>query len=225
MPDFDDDRHDRHDPPAPPADGTGTPTGSIELVRRAQAGDGSALDSLFERYYVRVRKIVRLRLGPKLRAKLESLDITQDTFYQAVRAFDRFEMRDESSLINWLSRIAENQVKAAADYHDALKRDAARVPTPLGPGQDSEDAGLDVPDEGKPTLDALVDDEDVTAIESCMDELREEYREVIVHRDYAGASWERIAAWIGVPTADAARMRYARAVADLSHLVRKRQGS
>ena len=64
-------------------------TRSVELVRRAQAGERPALERLFERYYDRVRRIVRARLGPELRLRVESVDILQETFTAAVGSFDR----------------------------------------------------------------------------------------------------------------------------------------
>ncbi len=59
---------------------TEDPCHSVELVHLAQAGDQNALNELFDRYYERVRSIVRLRLGKKLRLATESGDILQDTF-------------------------------------------------------------------------------------------------------------------------------------------------
>jgi hypothetical protein len=41
-------------------------------------------------------------------------------------------MREEASLINWLSRLAERQIIAAADYHGAKKRDNRRNVTLSG---------------------------------------------------------------------------------------------
>ena len=55
-------------------------TQSLDLVRSAQNGDGGALNLLFERYYERVRRVVRMRLGNKLRQEMDSGDILQETF-------------------------------------------------------------------------------------------------------------------------------------------------
>ena len=74
------------------SDSTQEKPGSVFLVRQAQDGDLEALGRLFERYYDRVRKIVRARLGRNLRAAVDSVDVMQDTFVAAVQAFDRFEM-------------------------------------------------------------------------------------------------------------------------------------
>src|SRR5262245_56509643 len=122
-------------------------THSLDLVLRAQDGDSQALNRLFERYYERVRRIVRLRLGHKLRESVDSGDILQETFIAAVRSIDNFEMREEASLINWLSRLAERQIIAAADYHGAKKRDQRRNVSLSGqPGQ-SASLPIAFPDE------------------------------------------------------------------------------
>src|SRR6188508_1792771 len=102
-------------------------TESIELVRRAQRGDRDSLDRLFDRYYARVRGVVRVRLGERLREFLESGDIVQETFAQALASFDRFEVRDEARLLDWLARLAENRIRDAAKVRATQKRDPARV--------------------------------------------------------------------------------------------------
>jgi RNA polymerase sigma-70 factor (ECF subfamily) len=198
-------------------------TRSVELVNRAQGGDEAALNQLFDRYYERVRRIVRLRLGRKLRSALESGDILQETFAQAVQAFDGFEMRDEASLINWLSKLAERQIIAAADYHGAKKRDRAREVRPRSSSGDSPGSGMSFAFAGDATapIDRLSEDEQVEIVEGCIRELPEEYRELIILRDYAGASWESVAEQTGRPSAAAARMMHARALVELGKFVRQ----
>jgi hypothetical protein len=56
---------------------------SLALFRRAQGGDGGALNELFERYYDRIYRIVRIRMGAKLRGVLESHDIVQQKIGRA----------------------------------------------------------------------------------------------------------------------------------------------
>lgn len=199
---------------------------SIDLVRRAQGGDDGALDALIERYYERVRRIVRLRLGRGLRRYLDSEDILQGTFIGAVRAFDRFEMRDESSLLHWLGKIAEHQIKDAADYHYAQKRDGRRQQGLVGrgSGDSSDEYTLELAGNGTPPLDEIIDGEHLDAIEEAIPELREDYREVILLHDYEGASWATVAEIMGSPSPDAARMHYARAITELTRLVRKGKG-
>lgn len=198
-------------------------TQSLDLVLRAQEGDAHALNRLIERYYGRVRRIVRLRLGSKLRESVDSEDILQETFFAAVRAFENFEMREEASLINWLSRLAERQIIAAADYHGAKKRDHGRnvsltqtnVPT------QSVRVPIDHMDETTLPIEKLANHEETELVESCLDRLPEEYRELILLRNYAGASWESVAEETNRPSAAAARMMHARAVIELGKLLRE----
>jgi len=198
---------------------------SIDLVKQAQTGDNRALDALIARYYDRVRRIVRLRLGRNLRRYLDSEDILQGTFIGAVKAFDRFEMRDESSLLHWLSKIAEHQIKDAADYHYAQKRDGRRE-QPLRvakPSDTTDELVFDPADEYHPPIDELVAGERIEAIEAAIADLREDYREVILMRNYEGASWASVAELMESPSPDAARMHYARAITELTRLIRERK--
>ena len=198
-------------------------TRSLELVLRAQQGDEAALNRLCERYYDRVRRIVRLRLGARLRESIDSGDILQETFLAAVRSLDSFEMREEASLINWLSRLAERQIIAAADYHGAKKRDTRRNVSLSGPVHEARSATISIaiPD-GRDTrpLDVLAGREEQKIVEKCLEDLPEEYRELILLRNYAGASWESVAEETGRPSAAAARMMHARALVELGKLVR-----
>ena len=198
-------------------------TQSLDLVLRAQEGDQGALNRLCERYYDRVRRIVRLRLGARLRETVDSGDILQETFMAAVRSLESFEMREEASLINWLSRLAERQIIAAADYHGAKKRDQRRnvsLTSSLDSSQNLRTSTL--PDDRAPLpLDATASEEEQRIVEDCLHRLPEEYRELILLRNYAGASWETVAEETGRPSPAAARMMHARAMIELGKLVRE----
>src|SRR5215813_2709233 len=88
---------------------------SVNLVRRAQDGDREALGALVLRYQDRVRRLVRIRMGPQFDGVLDSLDLSQDTWLAAMRGLGGLQARDHSGIIAWLARIAENQVLDAAD--------------------------------------------------------------------------------------------------------------
>lgn len=198
-------------------------TRTMDLLRRAQDGNRDALEALFARYYERVRRIVRLRLGRGLRHRLDSGDILQETFLDALKAFDRFEMRDEAAFIHWLSRIAEHQIRDAADYHGAQKREAGRE-VPLHAPSDATFVGFDPIAGGLQPPDAVAVDEQTALVEQCLEQLPDEYRELIILRDYVGLSWDEIAQQTGRPSPDAARMKHATAVLELAKLVRKAGG-
>jgi RNA polymerase sigma-70 factor (ECF subfamily) len=200
-------------------------TRSLELVQRAQEGDREALDRLLERHSARVLAIVRFRLGPRLRQSVESGDILQETFLAAVKAFPTFEMRDEGSLIHWLAKLVERQIIAQADYHGAKKREAARrVPldrTRTGSSPLSNSVSVLHADQTTAPLEKLERAEERALVERAMAELPEEYRELLILRNYAGSSWESVAEETGRPSAAAARMMHARAMLELAKLLRQ----
>ena len=166
---------------------------------------------------------MRLRLGARLRETIDSGDILQETFLAAVRSLDSFEMREEASLVNWLSRLAERQIIAAADYHGAKKRDRRRnvsLTASIGDSQSIRTMST-LPDDRSPLpLEATATEEEQKIVEDCLQRLPEEYRELILLRNYAGASWETVAEETGRPSAAAARMMHARAMIELGKLVR-----
>ncbi len=195
-------------------------TVSLELVRRAQDGEKDALNRLLERYYERVRRIVRVRLGRNLRECVDSGDILQETFIAAIKSFERFEMRDEASLINWLSKLAQHQIIAAADFHGAKKRDHKRTVPLQSTGSTTENPAARSATEAPRPLDELADAEQSEIVEESIRNLPEEYRELIILRNYAGATWETVAAETHRPSAAAARMMHARAIIELGKLVK-----
>lgn len=198
-------------------------TETLDLVRKSHDGDNQALNRLFERYYARVLKVVRLRLGQKLRRRVDSMDILQDTFATAVRKFDKFEMRNDASFINWLSKLAENTIHDNAERHSAKMRDPDRE-VGLQVKQDGQttelsiDAGFAVP------LDQMVRNEEQDILDECIEALPERYRECIVLRNYVGMSFREIAEETGRPTEGAARMMHAKAMAELVEAVEAKRG-
>ncbi len=195
--------------PLPPSEPE-APT--VELVRRTQQGDAAAREALFARYGGRVLAIARARLGAKLRGALDSGDILQEALLEALRGLERFEMRDESSLIRWLAQLVEHRITARASYHGAAKRAAPLVPMEGARELASHHAG--------PATELELR-ESSASVHSALAELPERQRELVLLRDYAGASWDEIATSIGAPTAAAARMLHSRALVKLGELLRK----
>lgn len=198
-------------------------TQTFDLVQRAQAGDNTALGRLLDRYRARVRRIVRLRLGTRLRNVVESEDVLQETFTQAIRAFDHFDARDEASLINWLCRIVENTIAGLADYHFAKRRNPARQ-LPLDADDEGRLADAVADAHPGPKTQALAA-EDARLLDECIAQLPEQYREIIILRDFLGLGWEDVAREHGRPSADAARMMHAKALLELQRCYRRRTKS
>jgi RNA polymerase sigma-70 factor (ECF subfamily) len=69
--------------------------------------------------------IARLRLGPRLRAKVESSDIVQETLLDAHKAWDQFRGSTDAELMAWLRQILFHNVADAAKAQKKAKRDVA----------------------------------------------------------------------------------------------------
>ncbi|MEQ1892264.1 MAG: sigma-70 family RNA polymerase sigma factor [Planctomycetota bacterium] len=207
-------------PPQPSAGDTTPPglTASLELVTRAQAGDGEARERLFARYYPRVFRIVRARLGVGLRALESPEDIVQNTFLAALAALERFEAREDAALIDWFARLTENQIRTAAKYHEALKRSGRAQAVEDGPD------ALEPAAPGSTPLEALTQAEEARLLDECIAELPEEEREALVLREHADASWALIAERLARPSEGAARELHRRAQLRLMERFRHRTG-
>lgn len=184
---------------------------TIDLVQRTQAGDPAAREALFARYRERVLAIARVRLSARLRATVESGDILQEALLEAVRGIDRFEMRDESSLIRWLAVLVERRLIATARRESTLKRSGHPQPLVTDPaGQASE------------PVDELGKLETTDLVHAALAALPERSRELVLLRDYAGSTWESIAQELDFSSPDAARMMHARALVKLGSELRAR---
>jgi RNA polymerase sigma-70 factor (subfamily 1) len=194
---------------------------SFALFRQAQAGELTAFDRLFGRYYNRVHAIVRARLGPGLRRELESDDILNEAMIQAIQGFDKFEVSSKSKLIALFAGIVENRIKAAARHARAAKRNRAveraldHVQTSLSNGSIRLEP---IADTSLP-IEKAAKGEQRSRLHEAMAQLSDDQRRAIALREYAEASWQEIAEELGQPTPDAARMFHARALVQLKKLM------
>ena len=101
-------------------------TASLVLLERYQGGDEAALNKLMTRYYPRVERIVRARMGGFLRSRMEVEDVLQQVFVRAMRDMGGLELREDAALIHWLARLVENELANLARNQKAIKRDARR---------------------------------------------------------------------------------------------------
>src|SRR5262245_46860840 len=71
--------------------------GSIvdKLLERAKAGDGGAIGILMARHRDRLKRMVELRMDPRLRARLDPSDVVQEGAIEVARRLPEF-LRDRS---------------------------------------------------------------------------------------------------------------------------------
>lgn len=196
---------------------------TLELVRRVHQGDRDAREELFTRYYPRVLHAVRQRLGPRLRAKVEVEDVVQDSFYKVLRKLPEFQISGDNCFTHWITQVVIREIYALAERYHTDKRNPDRE-VPLDPrsGDDSSDHSDEPADTSLGPSTKAIHAERIEEVQEELEKLPELQRELILCHIADRGSWEEIARWTGLPTAQAARMQYARSVVRLNRLLRQR---
>lgn len=188
-----------------------------QLVTLAQQGDRSALDQLYGVYGERVLRIIRIRMGSELRSKLESMDLVQDVLMSALRDLGDFTYTNEGDFLRWLGKIAENRIRDNLDKLHAGKRDI-RKETPLYDDTSrSRDDRARVLEPARNTTPSVIFSrrEELDKLETAIDKLKPEYRQVIVWAKIDRLSYREIGDRLG-KSADAAGHLLLRAMVALT---------
>src|SRR5262245_6692616 len=83
-----------------------TTLSATKLLSQLQAGDETAFETLFLRYYERLYRLIFQLLGNQADAE----DITQQVFLKLYHAPDRIQLQaDETNVLGWLYRVAVNE--------------------------------------------------------------------------------------------------------------------
>lgn len=98
-----------------------------DLLRRAKAGDATALDALFARYRDRLRMMVRLRLDYRVARRLDPSDVLQEAFLDMARRFPEYAAAPAVPFYVWLRALAGQRLIDLHRQHlGAQMRDAGQ---------------------------------------------------------------------------------------------------
>jgi RNA polymerase sigma-70 factor (ECF subfamily) len=178
------------------------------LLRSAKDGSDEALNRLLERCAGKLLALIRLRLDRDLRARLESRDILNASLMKAFQSLESFESSDAASLMGWLARIAENEIRDQREFHGRQRRDLAR------------DVRIDERIDGlagrvRSQTSRLVLGENLQRLEQALEALEPLQREVLLLRKLEELSFAEIAGRMN-RSPDACRMLLARAMTALT---------
>ena len=100
---------------------------SVELLRRAAAGDPEAVNELFSLYRDRLRVMVRLRLNRRLQGRVDPSDVLQEAYLEICKHFADYARAPTLPFFLWLRHITGQKLIAAHRQHlGAQMRDADR---------------------------------------------------------------------------------------------------
>jgi RNA polymerase sigma factor (sigma-70 family) len=178
------------------------PESTVELLARARAGDAAALDEVFARAIPSLKRWASGRLPRWTRDMIDTDDLVQETVVNTLKHIDVFEYRADSALQAYLRQAVMNRIR------NEIRR-TMRHPAPAPLDSAAPDAALS-------PLEELIGKQAVEQYDEAMTTLEPEEREAIIGRVELGLSYTELAAAMGRPSADAARMAVARALLKLA---------
>jgi RNA polymerase sigma-70 factor (ECF subfamily) len=176
--------------------------GTIDLLRRARAGDGEALNELLVREIPELRRWASRRLPAWARDAVDTSDLVQETVMHTLRHLEHFEARGDGALQAYLRQAIVNRVR------NAVRNASTR------PALEPLDSGAI--DEGTSPLDRMIGLQLHDRYEAALARLSNDEREGIVGRLELGLTYAELARAMGKPTPDAARMLVVRALVKLA---------
>jgi RNA polymerase sigma-70 factor (ECF subfamily) len=190
---------------------------SNELVGRALAGDDPALAELFDRERPRLRRMVRLRLDPRLAARLDVEDVLQDAYLDVRRRLSDFRDQYASTMPIglWFRLVTSQRLVDLHRHHlGAAARDASLEVSLLRGGYpQASSASLAAQLLGKLTSAsrAMIRAEQRLMVQEALNDLDPIDREVLVLRHFEQLTNDEAALMLGLKKT-AASQRYARAL-------------
>jgi RNA polymerase sigma-70 factor (ECF subfamily) len=97
------------------------------LLRQARAGEAQAFDRLFAGHRPYLRRVVELRLDPRLGPRVDASDVVQETQIEALRRLGAYLERRPLPFRLWLRQIAcDCALKARRQHLGTARRNLAR---------------------------------------------------------------------------------------------------
>ena len=175
------------------------PERSVDLLRKAQAGDEQARNDLLARYLPRLERWASRRLPLSVRTMLDTGDIVQEAIIGALRHLNNLEVRTEKTLEVYLKRAITNRII------DIYRR----------PRRNREEVNEELPADGPSALDLVIGREALERYEHALETLSEQDSQIIVMHTEVGMDHNDIAEELG-KSPDAARMALGRALKRLA---------
>lgn len=170
-----------------------------ELLEGARRGDAATLGRLLELYRRYLHVLARVQIGHRLQGKVDASDIVQETFLEAHRNFGRFQGTCEAQFVHWLRQIlAANLANLVRRYLGTQGRDV-RLECEIADAVDQSSAALGavlVAPQSSPSQQASRREQAVV-LANALEQLPENYREVIVLRHLEGLSFPQVAERLG----------------------------
>lgn len=182
-----------------------------ELLEQARQGSRQALGSLLEPYRDYLLSAANQEVGDDLKAKEGASDIVQETFYDAVRGFERFRGASQADLNHWLKAIFDCRLMDfVRRYRNSSRRQIDRE-VPISNDSSTHVGADQIAAPGRtPPSQAVVEEEAIRLLRA-LERLDSRDAQVIRWRDHDALSYPEIGRRLGI-TEDGARKAWVSAV-------------
>jgi len=195
-----------------------------QLVRSAGRGDKRALEGLFSRHRSRLRRMIAVRMDPRLSARVDPSDVVQEVLAEAARKLPAYARAAPLPFFPWLRMIAWDHLVNLYHRHvRAQKRCVAREEHPRFdlPEGSALSLAQRVVASGTSPSGRVLREELRQRVRRALDQLAPADREILVMRHLEQLQVSEIAALLGITEA-AVKMRRLRAAERLRALLEEK---
>jgi RNA polymerase sigma-70 factor (ECF subfamily) len=203
------------------------PSDTTHLLERLREGDRQALTDLFQRHRKRLRRMVEVRMDPRLQGRVDASDVIQDAFLDAAACVDDYLRGPDMPAFLWLRLVAGRRLAICHRHHLGTKMRAAGQEVPLyrDAPPDASSAAMASILLGRLTspTGAAVRAERVLKVQEALNALDPLDREVVALRHFEQLSRAETAQVLGI-SEEAGAKRYIRALKRLKAVLATRPG-
>ena len=187
------------------------------LLRQIRARERQAFEQLFARHQAYLRRLVELRLDPRLRSRLDPSDVVQEAQLEALSRLDAYLKRPTLPFRLWLRQIAWDRALKARRHHLGTARRALGRELPL-PEESSLVLARQLLAGGSTPSERLDHRELARRLRQAVAQLPAADRELVMLRHFEGLSNQETACLLGIDRA-AASKRHGRALLRLHRIL------
>ena len=192
-------------------------TETRELLGRARAGDGGAVDELLTRHRAYLRHVVELNLDARLRGRVDPSDVVQEAQMEASRRLPAYLEQPPMVFRLWLRQITYDRLLMARRRHAGAQKRSVTCEVPLPERSTLQLAGQLLGADATPSEQA-VQHELARRVEQAIARLSPADRDMLVMRHFEGLDNQEIAGVLQIEPATASK-RYGRALLRLRTLL------
>jgi RNA polymerase sigma-70 factor (ECF subfamily) len=185
-----------------------------ELIDQASAGDASALGQLVGLHEGRIKRMIAVRMDPRIKGRMDPSDVFQELQLDVIRRIPEYAEKREVSFFEWLRFLARQKLAELSRRHmQTQARDVRREQNLLpesGGVSSIALASFLIGDITSPSM-QVAHREVKTHLDAAIASLDEIDREVLLLRHAEQLSSVEAAAELGLP-ANTFRQRYLRAL-------------